>query len=49
MTDHKEKHIVYRLVMAGLILLLALGVALLIVGIQNGSVSPIPLWDQKIA
>ena len=49
MSDQKEKHPVYRLVLCGLILLLALGVALLIVGIRNGSVAAIPLWDQRIA
>ena len=32
----KEKHPVYRLVMAGLILLLALGVALLVMGLNLG-------------
>ncbi|MBR6184936.1 MAG: hypothetical protein IKQ41_01635 [Clostridia bacterium] len=45
MTNQKEKHPVYWLVMALLLLVLALGVALLIVGIQNGSVFLYPLLD----
>ena len=49
MTERKEKFLGYYLLMAGLVLLLLLGVMLLIVGVQNGSVPPIPLWDKRIA
>ena len=49
MAEQKEKHPVYRLVMAGLIALLLLGVALLVVGIRNGSVAPLPPFDLKLA